>query len=130
MKKQFKAQLDDQRWASNPEFKALLGDFQNARKRLDDAKSARDEAKKAYRTAMNGGSRGEDHLQELLADFRKAKFMRQYQREDVRLAKSRLDRWMRRQAQPGAQAAPQAAEKPKPLARTRTKKNTPGANGK
>jgi len=108
MKKKLNRLIEQGRFDSQAAFTELYNNLLEQSSAYTQAKQRKIDAKAAYRAAFQGKKPLESTIVQLLGEFRKAKLMQQYHKEEYKLADYALNTWV--EAFLSAPDVPQAAK--------------------
>jgi len=108
MKKKLQRLIEQGRFDGQAAFTELYNNLLQQHSAYTQAKQRKIDTKTAYRTAFQGKKPLESTIVQLLGEFRKAKLMQQYHREEYKLADYALSTWV--EAFLSAPEVPQAAK--------------------
>lgn len=128
MKKKLSALLEKEHVAGNAHFNELYHAYQAAKAALNEAKAVKDEAKKAHHQVLKDRRPEADAAFESLSGLRKTKYLHQYQRVELELAKHRLRRMIEEIEQ--EPATPAAKTRKAPTAAKSAKDTTSSQRGR
>mgnify|MGYP006966035491 CR=1 FL=1 len=94
MKKKLHRLIEQGRFDSQVAFTELYNNLLEQQRAYTQAKQFKLDAKAAYRGAFQGKKPLESTIVQLLGEFRKAKWMQQYHKEEYKLANYALNTWV------------------------------------
>jgi hypothetical protein len=94
MKKKLHRLIEQGRFDSQVAFTELYNNLLEQQRAYTQAKQFKLDAKAAYRDAFQGKKPLESTIVQLLGEFRKAKWMQQYHKEEYKLANYALNTWV------------------------------------
>ncbi len=128
MKKKLSALLKTEQVAGDARFNDLYHAYQAAKAALSQAKQVKEEAKKAHHQLLKDRRPDAHAAFESLSELRKTKYLHQYQRVELELAKHRLRRMIDELEE--APATPAAKTRKAPTAAKGAKDTTSGQRGR